>query len=52
MVRVKAWLGHADIPTSMVYVHFMPQLDAAARLTRAFSADSITGAGRPSSSGV
>lgn len=29
-------MGHADITTRMVYVHFMPHADDAARLTRAF----------------
>jgi integrase len=31
---VKAFMGHADIATTMVYVHHVPQHDAADRLTR------------------
>lgn len=31
---VKAFMGHADIQTTMIYVHHVPQHDAAERLTR------------------
>lgn len=31
---VKAFMGHADIDTTMIYVHHVPQLDAADRLSR------------------
>jgi Phage integrase family len=31
---VKAYMGHADISTTMVYVHRVPQHDAADRLGR------------------
>lgn len=37
LASIQAWMGHADITTTMVYVHFMPHADDAARLTRAFS---------------
>ena len=30
---VKAYMGHADISTTMVYVHHVPQVDAAERLS-------------------
>jgi integrase len=30
---VKAYMGHADVQTTMIYVHHVPQHDAAARLT-------------------
>ena len=29
---VKAWLGHADIATTMVYLHYAPQPEVAAKL--------------------
>jgi integrase len=31
---VKAFMGHSDIQTTMVYVHHVPQADAAAKLSR------------------
>ncbi len=31
-------MGHADIATTMIYVHYVPQLDAADRLSRALRA--------------
>lgn len=36
---VKAWMGHADLATTMVYVHYVPQHRAARRLGRAFEAE-------------
>ena len=39
---VRAYMGHADIQTTMVYVHFTPQHDAAEKLTRAFAAEAGT----------
>lgn len=36
---VQAWMGHADISTTMRYVHHVPRTDAAAKLTEAFSTD-------------
>ena len=38
---VKQWMGHADLKTTMVYVHYVPQHDAASRLNRAFAADEL-----------
>jgi len=32
---VKAYMGHADIATTMIYVHHVPQIDAAERLSTA-----------------
>jgi integrase len=32
---VQAWMGHAQVQTMMIYVHYVPQHDAADRLTRA-----------------
>jgi integrase len=37
LVRIKAWMGHADITTTMIYAHYAPAHDDAARLTAAFS---------------
>jgi integrase len=34
---VQAYMGHADIATSMIYVHHVPQVDAADRLSRLVS---------------
>ncbi|MGZ6725178.1 MAG: tyrosine-type recombinase/integrase, partial [Solirubrobacteraceae bacterium] len=36
--RVQEWMGHADIQTTMRYVHYVPQHDNAAKLTEAFTA--------------
>jgi integrase len=35
---VMAMMGHAEISTTMIYVHHVPQHDAAARLTALTSA--------------
>src|SRR5215210_5733478 len=37
---VKAYMGHADISTTVVWAHHVPHLDAAERLSRAIDADS------------
>jgi integrase len=42
--RIQAWMGHADIQTTMRYLRHVPQHDDAARLTAAFTAEN---AGRP-----
>jgi hypothetical protein len=34
LTDVKAFMGHADIQTTMIYVHHVPQHDAADRLSR------------------
>lgn len=37
---VKAFMGHADIQTTMIYVHHVPQHDAASRLSRVVAGES------------
>ena len=34
---VQRWMGHADLATTMRYVHYVPQHDNAAKLTQAFA---------------
>jgi len=38
LVELQAWMGHADIKTTMRYTHFRSHEDAAERLARAFDA--------------
>ncbi len=40
LTDVKAFMGHESIDTTMIYVHHIPQTDAAARLSALLSADS------------
>lgn len=42
---VQAYMGHADIQTTMRYVHHVPRVDAATRLSSAFSRDLNGGLG-------
>jgi integrase len=37
LATIMAWMGHADISTTMIYVHWQPQHDDADRLSRAFT---------------
>jgi integrase len=37
--KIQAWMGHADIQTTMRYLHYVPAHDDAARLTAAFTAE-------------
>jgi integrase len=39
---VKAFMGHESIETTMIYVHHIPQTDAAARLTELLRAEPVT----------
>jgi integrase len=45
LVKIKDWMGHADIQTTMIYVHAVPRHDDAARLTAAFEPELGTGFG-------
>jgi integrase len=36
IVEVQAWMGHADVKTTMRYLHYRDRADAAARLNAAF----------------
>jgi hypothetical protein len=40
LTDVKAFMGHADIQTTMIYAHHVPQHDAADKLTRLLGASS------------
>ena len=51
---VKAYMGHADIATTMIYVHHVPQVDAAERLSTALrgaASESASEAAEPSTPG-
>ena len=39
--QIQAWMGHADIQTTKRYMHYVPQHDDAARLTAAFTAETM-----------
>lgn len=39
--KIQAWMGHADIQTTMRYLHYVPAHDDAARLTAAFTAENV-----------
>jgi integrase len=39
IVELQAWLGHAEVRTTMRYTHYREQQDAAARLAAAFQSD-------------
>jgi integrase len=45
--RIQAWMGHANIATTMRYLHYVPQHDDAARLTAAFTSESVSRARSP-----
>ncbi|MEJ7892348.1 MAG: tyrosine-type recombinase/integrase [Solirubrobacteraceae bacterium] len=44
---VKAFMGHESISTTMIYVHHVPQTDAAAKLTKLLSTGATTGLPSP-----
>jgi integrase len=39
--RIQSWMGHADIQTTMRYLHYVPAHDDAARLTAAFTPETV-----------
>ncbi len=39
LLQVQAWMGHADISTTMVYLHYAPRADEAELLDRALGAE-------------
>jgi integrase len=39
---VKAYMGHADVATTMIYVHHIPQINAAAKLARIVDAETVS----------
>jgi integrase len=41
LTDVKAYMGHADIATTMIYVHHVPQVDAAEKLSSALRLSSL-----------
>jgi integrase len=45
IVRVKEWMGHADIETTMRYLHFAPRPEDAALVAKAFAVDGPSEAG-------
>jgi integrase len=40
LLKIKEWMGHEDIQTTMIYAHFMPGEDDAARVAQAFRSQS------------
>ncbi len=42
LTDVKAYMGHADIATTMIYVHHVPRVDAAEKLSSALRASSLS----------
>src|SRR3954451_7072854 len=44
IVRVKEWMGHADIETTMRYLHFAPRPEDAGLVAKAFALDAPTAA--------
>ena len=48
--RVQEWMGHADVQTTMRYLHYAPRHDDAKVVAAAFSSDQATRAGRHAAS--
>jgi integrase len=39
ILELKEWMGHANVQTTMRYLHYKSKADAAKRLARAFDED-------------
>ena len=37
VLKIKHWMGHADIQTTMIYMHYAPAPDESAMVDRAFA---------------
>ena len=49
--RVQEWMGHADIQTTMRYLHYAPRAEDAQLVARAFALQEVASAeedGKPS----
>jgi hypothetical protein len=44
IVRVKEWMGHADVQTTMRYLHFAPRPEDARLVAEAFAVEPPAGA--------
>jgi integrase len=42
ILQVKEWMGHADVDTTMQYLHYAPRAHEAALLADAFSAEPVS----------
>jgi len=45
--RVQEWMGHADVQTTMKYLHYVPREEDAALVAQAFAIEEPAPAGRP-----
>jgi site-specific recombinase XerD len=43
--RVQEWMGHADIQTTMKYLHYAPRAEDAQLVASAFAATGVEGFG-------
>ena len=42
VLKIKHWMGHADIQTTMIYMHYAPAPDESAMVDRAFAPNGST----------
>jgi integrase len=42
--RVQEWMGHADVQTTMKYLHYVPRPDDAALVAEAFKVEPVASA--------